>query len=525
MKVEVSENDKNKCGPCNFRVGVVLFGGFFIHLALGAMYTIGNFSPYYISYIRNRTADTEVKNVDTLWINGAGTVGNCVGLTVGGIFAHRFGARIATFIGSLVFCGSVAVNYFSVNSSFIAIVITSGLTTYLGHKLTYGSPVQTAIKWLPEYSTLAAGLVVSGTGGGSLIFNQVITGYINPDNLSPDLVTEDGGRYFTQPDLLDRVPTCFLLLGGAYFCMQLIGIACLSEPPPRPSKVVSLDVEKQLQNKQDEICPRTKENNDDTTNQYAENGSKPAYDNLGFSHKENEYKINNKNANTETATVGDNMQENKDAEVSNESDSFLEELGILEAIKFALRCRSFYIVWLTMMLMNGGMQFINSLYKAYGQTFIDDDHFLALVGSLAAIFNCIGRPIWGAVMDKFGFRVAIRCVSSGFVILLATLLLTEHLSKYLFMLWICALYFFFCGIWSIMPSTLAKLLGPQHMAINYGIIYTGLSVVSILGSLFGTSLKAEIGWHGLFFMAAGLGAVVFLLSFVFNGIDRNGKRI
>ncbi|XP_053394414.1 oxalate:formate antiporter-like [Mercenaria mercenaria] len=214
--------------------------------------------------------------------------------------------------------------------------------------------------------------------------------------------------------------------------------------------------------------------------------------------------------------------ENK--EMSTE-DSIPKELSIMEAIKFALRCRSFYVVWLTIMLMNGGMQFINGLYKAYELTFIDDDHFLALVGSLAAVFNCIGRPIWGAVMDKTGFRVAIRCVSGGFVILLATLLLTEYLPKYLFLVWICALYFFFCGIWSIMPATLAKLLGPQHMAINYGIIYTGLSLVSILGSLFGTSLKAVIGWHGLFYMAAGLGALVFLISFLFNGVDRKGKRI
>jgi hypothetical protein len=31
-----------------------------------------------------------------------------------------------------------------------------------------------------------------------------------------------------------------------------------------------------------------------------------------------------------------------------------------------------------------------------------------------------------------------------------------------------------------MPATLAKLLGPQHMAINYGIIYTGLVKLDVL---------------------------------------------
>ena len=36
---------------------------------------------------------------------------------------------------------------------------------------------------------------MSGFGGGSLIFNQVITAFINPDNLTPDLITDDGERY------------------------------------------------------------------------------------------------------------------------------------------------------------------------------------------------------------------------------------------------------------------------------------------------------------------------------------------
>ena len=52
-----------------------------------------------------------------------------------------------------------------------------------------------SFQWIPNRPSLAAGLIVSGFGGGSLIFNQVITAYINPDNLKPDLVTEDGERY------------------------------------------------------------------------------------------------------------------------------------------------------------------------------------------------------------------------------------------------------------------------------------------------------------------------------------------
>ena len=38
-------------------------------------------------------------------------------------------------------------------------------------------------------------------------------------------------RYFTDPDLLDRVPTCFLILAGSYAAMQILGIIMVTRPP------------------------------------------------------------------------------------------------------------------------------------------------------------------------------------------------------------------------------------------------------------------------------------------------------
>ncbi len=37
------------------------------------------------------------------------------------------------------------------------------------------------------------------------------------------------------------------------------------------------------------------------------------------------------------------------------------------------------------------MGYINTMYKAFGQTFISDDHFLAIVGAFAAVFNSAGE--------------------------------------------------------------------------------------------------------------------------------------
>lgn len=69
-----------------------------------------------------------------------------------------------------------------------------------------------------------------------------------------------------------------------------------------------------------------------------------------------------------------------------------------------VKTREFWILWLTLFLNNQAISYINAMYKAYGQTFIKDDHFLAIVGAFAAIFNSSGRIFWGHLADNFGYR-------------------------------------------------------------------------------------------------------------------------
>ena len=69
--------------------------------------------------------------------------------------------------------------------------------------------------------------------------------------------------------------------------------------------------------------------------------------------------------------------------------------------------------------MSGGVLVINTdrrhaaLLQAYGQTFIHDDHFLSLVASVSAIFNAVGRPFWGLLADRAGYRVGRIRVDTG----------------------------------------------------------------------------------------------------------------
>jgi MFS family permease len=46
--------------------------------------------------------------------------------------------------------------------------------------------------------------------------------------------------------------------------------------------------------------------------------------------------------------------------------------------------------------------------KAYGETILSNDHFLALVGSIGTGCISVGRIFWGFVADRLPLRVSLN---------------------------------------------------------------------------------------------------------------------
>lgn len=119
------------------------------------------------------------------------------------------------------------------------------------------------------------------------------------------------------------------------------------------------------------------------------------------------------------------------------------------------------------------VNFINSLYKAFGAQFIADDHFLSMVGSIASIFNAAGRIFWGFYFDRTSFRISLNTIYAFLSILLLTLELTyKSKERSLYMVWICMLFFCLGGVYLIFPSASASVYGPDNSGPIYGLLYT-----------------------------------------------------
>ncbi|XP_060593787.1 uncharacterized protein LOC132748238 [Ruditapes philippinarum] len=454
----------------------VITGGILVHLCLGNFYIFGNVSPYMISYLRNRTSETSLSNTDVLWISNAASIATPFAVTLGGLLDRYLGVRTATGIGCVLCCTGIGLTYLSIKKSLLFVALSYGIFANFGTFMAYGPPAKTAVKWLPERSSFAVGMIVSGSGGGALIFNQVVTTYINPDNLPPDLETADGEKYFTNKEVLDRIPTFFLLLAGIYAITQFLGILLIFTHPSDRQEAKRLS-----------------------------------------------YSEDNANYGT-VSTVREDLTTNNEYRQIKQQKSVSKE-SVKTVLCKVVTSKNAWCWWVILFLIYGGMTYFNNLYKAYGQTFITDDHFLATVGSISAIFNCIFRPIWGMIMDKYGFQIAVKLASALFVCFACTIVLTESLGKIAFLVWICGLYASSASVMSIGPATLGKLFGVEHMAINMGFTFTGITTAAITDGFIGLYLQSILGWHGLFLLAGSMGVTAFLITFFFDCKDTNGTKI
>ncbi|OWF45029.1 MFS-type transporter YhjX [Mizuhopecten yessoensis] len=344
-------------GRHRLRGYVVIIGGILVHLTLGTVYTFGNMTPYMTSYMRKKNVSAELTYADSLWVMAVAAMGQGASVFIGGILHRKLGTRLTTLLGGWISSGGVLLTYFTIQSSFGLTVLTYGAMFGFGVGIAYATPMGCGMKWLPDKRGLVNGLVVAGFGGGAFIFDQVQTAYLNPDNLAPNKVHPRFAwkqfafdfffyRYFDQDSVLDRVPRMFLVLGGCYAAIQLVGVILLKDPPESVSRVLSTSQSQ---------------------------GSANIFQNnlIGFVNKIYMYYFNSGSVhNTDYSP------------------------------RQVLKKKSFYMLWFLFLFNGQGIQFISSLYKTYGQTFIKDDHFLAIVGSLAAVCNGGGRILWGYLADN-----------------------------------------------------------------------------------------------------------------------------
>lgn len=463
---------------------LVLVGGFLTHLTLGTGFSYGNMSPYITSYLHAHNDHPVITTRDAIWGFAMVMFGQGSLMFVGGMLHMKLGPRVTSYIGCFFASLGVALTYCTIQSSLTAVVATYGLLFGLGISIAYVPSLAAAMEWFPQCKGVVNGIVVGGFGLGSFIFTQIQTGYLNPENTAPD---SEG--YFVDPYVLARIPNVFLLLSAIYATLQFIGCAFLTRPPKAEQEEIPL-----FDSPSVSVLSVSKSPNLSAAGEHSYGAVQDTK--LG---------------------VDDDVKKLPPSDKTEQTENYP---GRQYTPREMLRCRQFYILWFTFFFNNEILIYVNSMYKAYGQTFISDDRFLALVGAIAAIFNSCGRIIWGFLVDRSSYRTCMLVITVSLAVLTGTLGFTPLGGKAMFAAWIWIIYFFASGTFVLMPTCTTLIFGMKHASINYGVLFTNTIISAPLVALLTQNLSALIGWFGTFGMLAGFAVCSFVITLFFKDIEK-----
>lgn len=443
----------------------VVIGGIIVHLSLGASFIMGNFIPYIASYMKYKGESPNIMQTDMVWVVAVNSVGFGVCMFLAGPIERKLGCRLSILFSSFLMSFSILVSSYTVKKGLVSFAITDGFMTGAAISIAYPITLRVAMKWLPSWKSTVSGLVLAGHGGSSVIFTQVVTAYINPENFKANYTVGDE-KFFKNDILLERVPSCFIMLGCTFLVLQIIGTAMIFPPPPDEEKI---DV-------------RATEANTDI--------------------------YENKNKILEAGILENQVEET----VTAPQEESVRSLRPKEILK----TRQFYIFWFVCILNGQSILFISGLYKAFGQTFIHDDHFLAVIGSVSAVGNTVGRAIWGLLADKVGERISLFTLSIVLTTLQGLLNLSEAGGKYYFMFIVFFIFLTGTGTYAVLSSAAYKCFGPKYYSTNFGLVFTSQAITGILSSTLTTSFQAKIGWHGMFWLSTGLTGICVILAILYT---------
>ncbi|MBA4389787.1 MAG: MFS transporter [Syntrophus sp. (in: bacteria)] len=180
-----------------------------------------------------------------------------------------------------------------------------------------------------------------------------------------------------------------------------------------------------------------------------------------------------------------------------------------------LKTSSFYGLWLCYILgATAGLMAIG-ISATVGREVIGLDVGTAtFLVSMFAIFNGIGRPIFGALADKITPRGA--AILSFVIIAVASfmMLAAEKGSTGLYAVAFCGFWLCLGGWLAIGPAATATFFGLEGYAQKYGVVFSAYGLGAIIGGIISGSAKDTFGSYiTAFYPTAGMAILGIIIAF------------
>ena len=382
---------------------------------------------------------TPLKAVFTTWTESNATlpaqiVLACFALAVifGGRFQDKYGPRkVATVGGIILGTGLILARFtgsFGSSAALSWLIMTFSVLGGIGIGAAYVCPIATCVKWFPDKRGLITGLAVAGFGAGAFFFAPLAKGLVSGG--SYQLL---GAKLFMLPKL--GVFNTFMTLGIIFLVAVVAGAQLLKNPPAG----------------------------------YVPKGWTPPQTKQGGSASKADFKPGQMLATPMFWLLWITYFAGCTA-------------GLQVIMKASPIWQSFSIGKMSMTAPNAAIAETNfGAIAAAG----------AMAVSILAIFNALGRIMWGKISDNLGRKATLFIM---FIICGLAMLALDALRAYpAYIFGICAVGLCFGGFLALYPAVVADFYGTKHYGINYGWMFSAYGAGGIFGPFLAAKLMKAMG--------------------------------
>lgn len=170
-----------------------------------------------------------------------------------------------------------------------------------------------------------------------------------------------------------------------------------------------------------------------------------------------------------------------------------QSVSIEEAKENILKTKKFYGLWLCYIFGAFAGLLVIGITSPYAQEIIKlNSNVAAFYVSFFAIFNGIGRPLFGFLVDRLKPLNTI-ILSYLLIILASTLAVFGKGSIIAFIFSFSLIWLTFGGWLALAPATTLHIWGAKNYTKNYGIVFTAYGIAAVAGTLISGIIKDLLG--------------------------------
>ncbi|GAB64995.1 transporter [Plasmodium cynomolgi strain B] len=423
----------------------VILGGFLIHCTLGSIYCFSNISIYVISYMKI-IGCSNVKYKDSSWVYVLTLIFQCFFGFFGGMLNQHLGPQISVLLGGWLMCLGILLSYFTV-FNFYLFLMTYGILCGIGCGIAYPIPLSVAVKRHYDYKGVISGIIFVGRGMAVFLICPLQNYFINRYNYMPDYTPEldhTDDKYFSNLEILNRVPYLFIYEGIFFAIIQFIGACLIADSGETTSN---------------EFLP------------FNDKSSKVLYlDHRGYANKSPKGICSSFRTLSNTSNFS----------LKESTSTFIN--------------RDFVLIWLMVFFNWQAISYTQVFWKIFGLNYLSiDDRSLSFLGAVSSLFNIMGRIFWGFISDLTSFKTALILMSMLMSFLTVTLTLSGLYGKVTYCIWVCLIFFCHAGTFSIFPSITAHTFGTRNFGPIFGLLFTARAFSSIINAMLAAVILNNVG--------------------------------